>query len=188
MSENQRVLYEYASVYLLDNPYCIDTTYDYFIPMDMREQICRGCFVTVPFGRGNRKNMALVWGLSHCPEYSDVKPIDAICHDRPVLDEEMMAICAFMKEQTLCTIGEAVRCVMPSSAIGKMSAVYYPIPSKGPDASSGFSAAELFVYDYVVAGGGRGVESIKARFGAAVAQSALDKLVAKGISRKLAAG
>ena len=24
--------FEYAAVYLLDNPYCIDSEYDYFIP------------------------------------------------------------------------------------------------------------------------------------------------------------
>ena len=51
MKENE--VYEYASVYLLDNPYCIDCTYDYFIPFEMRGLIARGTFVTVPFGRGN---------------------------------------------------------------------------------------------------------------------------------------
>ena len=56
--ENQS--FEYARVYILDNPYFIDGTYDYFIPYSMRGEIGRGCFVTVPFGRSNRKQMALV--------------------------------------------------------------------------------------------------------------------------------
>ena len=43
--------FEYASVYILDNPYCIDCTYDYFIPPHMRGEIGRGSFVAVPFGR-----------------------------------------------------------------------------------------------------------------------------------------
>ena len=36
--------YEYASVYLLDNPYCIDCTYDYFIPLELRGEVYIGAY------------------------------------------------------------------------------------------------------------------------------------------------
>ena len=116
--------YEYASVYLLDNPYCIDTTYDYFIPLELRGEIYAGRFVTVPFGRGNRKQMAVVKELLHCPSFRDAKPIAEVCTDRPELSGEMLSLCEYMKEQWLCTFGEAVRCVMPSSVLGKMTEFY----------------------------------------------------------------
>ena len=171
--------FEYAGVYILDNPYSIDVTYDYFIPHSMRGEIGRGVFVSVPFGRSNRRQMALVWSLSHAPSYKDAKPIEAICTDRAPLSDEMLGLCEFMKEQVLCTMGEAVRCAVPSSAIGKMNDFYYPLPTKGPDTSSGFSPVDLFVYEYIVASGGRSLDSIKVKFGAAAARESVDKLLSK---------
>ena len=184
MAGSRTASFEYASVYLLDSPYCIDSTYDYFIPLELREEVYEGGFVTVPFGRGNRKQMGVVWKLHHCPSYVDVKPIDSVCSDRLPLDEETMALCDFMKEQFLCTVGEAVRCVLPSSVLGKMSEYYCPVPSVTPNASSGFSASDLFVYDYLVASGGRTLDAIKAKFGAAAAEDALAKLVSRGLVAK----
>jgi primosomal protein N' (replication factor Y) len=184
MDNGESLSYEYASVYLLDNPYCIDATYDYYIPLPMRAEVHAGVFVTVPFGRGNRKQMAIVRSLSHCPDYKDIKSIAEICADRGELSEEMLSLCDYMKEQYLCTYGEAVRCVLPASALGKMIEYYRPTESGGPDASSGFSPADLFVYDYVRSGGGRSLEMIKAKFGAAVAEPALKKLSSKGYVAK----
>lgn len=189
MQDKENSSFEYASVYLLDNPYCIDTAYDYFIPLEMRGQIAPGSFVTVPFGRGNRKNMAVVWGLTHCPSYKDVKPVDSVCLDRLPLDGDALAVCDFMKSQYLCTIGEAVRCAVPASVLGKMSEYYYPIPSKSVGVTSGLSPADLFVYDYISSFGGRLGESVKAKFGAAVADGAIERLMSAGlIGKELTAG
>jgi primosomal protein N' len=41
---------EYAGLHILKNPYHIDNTYDYFVPPDLRESLCEGDFVAVPFG------------------------------------------------------------------------------------------------------------------------------------------
>ena len=176
--------FEYASVYILDNPYCIDATYDYFIPLSLRGEIGRGSFVAVPFGRSNRRQMALVAELTHAPSYKDAKPVDSLISDRAPLSEEMMQLSLFMKEHTLCTVGEAVRCAVPAAAIGKMDEFYYPIPTKGPDASAGFTPAELFVYEYILSSGGKTIDSLKARFGAANARDAVDKLHARGFIGK----
>ncbi len=172
--------FEYAKLYLLDNPYSIDGTYDYFIPHSMRGEIGRGSFVSVPFGRSNRRQMAIVWELCHAPEYMDAKPIEYVCSDRAPLSEEMLKLCDYMKEQVLCTIGEAVRCAMPSSAIGKMTEFFYPIPSKGPSTASGFSPSDLFVYEYIVSTGGRTMDALKVKFGASAAREACEKLLSKG--------
>ena len=136
--------FEYASVDILDNPYCIDCTYDYYIPHSLRGEIGRGCFVTVPFGRSNRKQMALVDCLTHAPSFPDAKPLDGLCEDRAPLSDEMMSLVLYMKEQVLCTVGEAVRCAVSTAAIGKMDTFYYPMPIQGPDASLGYTPSELF--------------------------------------------
>ena len=184
MSFEENRSFEYASVYLIDNPYCIDCTYDYFIPQPLRGEIGRGSFVAVPFGRSNRKQMAIVQELTHSPMFRDAKPIDSVCADRHPLDEEAMQLVAFMKDQFLCTIGEAVRCVVPSSVIGKMNELLYPIPAEGPDASQGFTASDLFVYEYILSGGGRTTDSVKVKFGAQIAREAIDKLLSKGFIGK----
>ena len=77
-------------------------------------------------------------------------------------------------------MGEAVRSAVPSSAIGKMTEFYYPIPSKGPDTSSGFTAADLFVYEYIVSSGGKTLDALKVKFGAQTASDACEKLYSKG--------
>ena len=176
--------FEYASVYILDNPYCIDDEYDYFIPLSLRGEIGRGSFVAVPFGRSNRRQMALVTALTHSPSYKDAKPIDSLIEDRAPLSEEMIQLSLFMKEHTLCTVGEAVRCAVPAAAIGKMEEFYYPVPTGGPDASEGFTPADLFVYEYIVSSGGRTMDALKAKFGAANAREAIEKLHLKGFIGK----
>ena len=182
-------VFEYAGVYLLDSPYFLDGIYDYFIPLEMRGDVFPGRFLTVPFGKSNRKQMAIVRELRNCPQYSDIKPIDSVCLDRPELSEEMLLLCDYMKEHCLCTFGEAVRCTTPSSALGKMTEFYYPLPKTGLDASVGFEAADLFVYDYLCATGGRTLDSLKVRFGAGVAEQATKKLHSKGyIGRELMTG
>ena len=172
--------FEYAGVYLLDNPYSIDAQYDYYIPHNLRGEICRGSFVTVPFGRSNRRQMAIVSCFSHTPSCNDSKPIECVCADREPLSEEMMKLCEFIKEQLICTMGEAVRCVLPYSAIGKMNEFFYPLPVTGPDASAGFTPGELFVYEYILNSGGKSLDALKAKFGAFAAREACDKLLSKG--------
>ena len=181
--------FEYAGVYLLDSPYFLDGMYDYFIPLEMRGDVYPGRFLTVPFGKSNRKQMAIVRELHPCPSFNDIKPIDGVCYDRPELSEEMLKLCDYMKEQCLCTYGEAVRCTTPSSALGKMTEFYYPLPKNGPNASSGFDAADLFVYDYLCSSGGKTLDALKVRFGAGVAEQATKKLLSRGIiGRELLTG
>ncbi len=182
--KSEEHIFEYAAIYILDNPYNIDGTYDYFIPHNLRGEVKRGSFVSVPFGRSNRRQMALIWELIEKPTFFDIKPIEDICADRAPLTEEMMRLCAFMKEQVLCTFGEAVRCILPSSAIGKMNVFYYALPSKGPDTSSGYTPVELYIYEDILSSGGRTMDHLKAKFGAAIARDACEKLYSKGFIGK----
>lgn len=186
MKENE--VYEYASVYLLDNPYCIDCTYDYFIPFEMRGLIARGTFVTVPFGRGNRKQLALVSELCRFPSVKDTKPIVSVSTKKIALSEEIMGLCRYLKEQVLCTVGDAVRCAVPSSVLGKMSEYYYPAPKALPNSSADLSLADLFVYNYICERSCVRMDSLQSKFGTADANEAVKSLIKKGfICRELRA-
>ena len=110
---------EYAGLHILKNPYHIDNTYDYFVPPDLRESLCEGDFVAVPFGNGNKREIALVISLKDCPDNASIicKPILSIYDKRLSLSQEILKLCLFMKEQTLCSIGDAIKSVMPSAAL-----------------------------------------------------------------------
>ena len=97
--------YLYAEVYVLDVPARADRRYTYFIPAPLRGEISVGLFVRVPFGGGNRQRIALVAALAE--QYTgniDPKPVLAVCDDCVSLDAELLGLCLFMKEQTLCTV------------------------------------------------------------------------------------
>ena len=179
----------YAAVHLLDTPFCIDRTYDYYIPHAMADRAVRGAFVTVPFGRGNRRQIGVVISVGDAPTPSThpdkpvdptkIKPLGYVCTERLSLTEEQLSLCFFLKEQTLCTFGEAVRTVVPAAALAKMSLWYTVTADPKESRLADLTDAERAVYDHVASRGPLSMEALKTRFGASVAKAAADKLIAK---------
>lgn len=172
---------EYAAVYLLDSPYVIDTSYDYFVPMDMRHSVRRGSFVTVPFGRNNRKQLGIVEKLTASSSYPTPKSICEVCSDREPLSEEMMSLCEYMRSSILCTMGDAVRSVVPAAALGKLTEYYSLKGDTELSASAGFTASELFIYKYIASRTTVSMDTLKGKFSAGAAQEAVAKLMSRGL-------
>lgn len=157
---------QYVKVYILDLPYCIDRPYDYFLPPHTRELVAVGSFVTVPFGNGNKRYMALVVGLADSSEYPDVKPISSVCPRDVSLSGEMLRLCGFMKEMTLCTYGDAVHAMLPSAAMSRFEEYFSVTEKTLPDNPKGLDTQTLFVYNYVKSRQKVSLSSVKAKFGA----------------------
>ena len=119
-----------ARVYLLDAPYHIDKLYDYRIPEELRGALCVGGFAAVPFGGGNRKQLALVCELTDASAYTELKPILAPVCPSITLDGELLGLCLYMKEHFFCTVGDAVRAVLPAASLTKVKE-YYRLTEKG---------------------------------------------------------
>ena len=133
---------ETAFVYILDVPYHADKPYEYYIPGEMRESVQPGVLVEVPFGGGNRKMTAVVRSLNKRATVDlSLKPIQSILGDGPVLSEEILALCSFVKEYTLCTYGDAVRAAVPGAALSKI-VVYYTVTDPSADCSAMGAEAE----------------------------------------------
>ena len=101
----------YCEVYLFDAPYHIDRPFDYF----SAEPISVGDVVRVPFGRANSSRLAVVTKVKDTSDGEGIKSILA-----PIglnLDSEMLGLCLFLKGHTLCTFGEAARCLIPPDAL-----------------------------------------------------------------------
>ena len=115
-----------VKVRLLDAPSFLDRDYDYSIPEPLAPHVHVGTFVTVPFGGGNRRHMALVSAIGpRDAQLGTVKPILSVPTPHISLDAEMMGLVCFLREQTLCTTGEAVHALLPA---GTLSARRYFCP------------------------------------------------------------
>ena len=118
----------YAKVWLLDAPMALDRPFDYRIPEHLLGLVCRGSLVFVPFSNTNKKRMGLVSEVTDFTESPRTKDIIDV-NLRVTLSEELLAVCDFLKEYTLCTTGDAVRTVTPpmsalKSATNEKSIVY----------------------------------------------------------------
>lgn len=139
----------YAGVCLLDNPYHIDGIYDYGIPAEMEESVTLGSFVTVPFGIRNQLRLALVAELREHSDFKEVKMLHTLCPESVSLDEEMRGLCRFLKTRTLCATGEAVRAMVPASAITRLQELYSLAPEMISTHSDEIPSSDLFVYEFL---------------------------------------
>ena len=105
----------YVKVRLLDAPLFLDKEYDYSVPQELSGEVRPGSFVTVPFGGGNRRRMGLVVAQTERdPALAVTKPIHSVTTPRISLSSEMLGLVDFLREQTLCTTGDAVHAMIPS--------------------------------------------------------------------------
>ncbi len=155
----------FAGVYLLDAPYAIDRIYDYGIPRILCDEVHRGSFVTVPFGNGNRKHLALVAEVRDSSPYPHTKPLLAVSTDRIALSEEMMGLALFMKEQTLCTVGDAVRAIIPAFALTRMVECYLPVSNTQRVAAEPTQPEDEALLSYLREVGSATTQQLRRKFG-----------------------
>ena len=109
-----------ARVRILELPYTADRCYDYFVPPAFIGRVKVGSLVTVSFGnaaRGGVKRTAVVVDMPDTSEYEKLKPVLAVADEEFSLSGELLGLCAFLRERTFCSFGEAVQTVLPSGAI-----------------------------------------------------------------------
>ena len=102
-----------CEVYLLDVPYHIDRPFDY----SAIDGASVGSIVKVPFGRANKLRLGVLTRLKEATEEENIKPVHSVHSSRFSLNREMLGLCFFMKEYTLCTFGEALRTILPPGSL-----------------------------------------------------------------------
>ena len=172
---------EYAGLHILKSPYHIDNDFDYFIPPELRGQIRPGDFVTVPFGNSNKREIALVISLKDFPDKENVKckPIISLCEKSLSLSDEMRELCLFVKEQTLCSVGDVVKSMIPSAALTRPYEVYRATDVE-PTNEHGLDSATLFICNHIRKKGTVSLETLNTKFGPAT-KPALKKLTEAGL-------
>ena len=172
-----------AGVCLLDNPFPIDGIYDYEIPVELEADVKPGVFVTVPFGITNHRRLALVVEIRDHSAYKDLKMIVSVCPEQMALDGEMLGLCSFMKLRTLCSTGDAVRAMIPASALSKLVTVYSLCPHHILTDSDEVSSSDLFVYEFLKERGEVSSTALREKFGIVV-ESRLRRLCKRGLVQK----
>ena len=138
----------YAGVRMLDTPYHVDAVYDYLIPPEMGDAVQAGRFVVVPFGVQNGLRTGLVTEVKDHSDYAEHKHIRYLCPESIALSEEFMGLASFLRSRTLCSMGDAIRAMVPASALTKLSELYSVNPSI-PTNSDELRSSDLFVYRYL---------------------------------------
>ncbi len=112
----------YCEVYIFDAPYHVDRAFDYALPQKAEV----GSIVKVPFGGANRHRLGVITAIKETSDCAhNLKPVHSVLEDRPPLTEEMLGLCFFLKEYTLCTFGDALKTVLPPGALSDSLNVKY---------------------------------------------------------------
>lgn len=103
-----------ASVVISNANREFDREYHYIIPEMLKDRVLPGIRVIVPFGKGNRSVEAYVFKLVDISEMNGLKEIKKVIDEKPILDEKMLSLAAWMKERYICTYSDAIRCMLPA--------------------------------------------------------------------------
>ncbi len=186
-----------ASVFILNATLDIDIPYSY--RFDEKFSINAGDFVAVPFGGGNRPDIGLVVEVNSAEKWRDaqkksvkngekvflaecsaLKPINSVLNRNFSLSAEAIKIVKFLKDRTFCTVGDAVRTLMPASVFTKLDEkiiIKSALPSLYPECSD-----EYKIYNYILRSNGCTKKNIIDIFGSKVASKALSTLVNENIA------
>lgn len=90
-----------------------DMLFSYEIPESLFGRIEPGMRVVVPFGRGNKKRIGLVFALSDEIPEKKCKYVFGIVDEKPVISSELLRLCEWLRDNTFCTYYDAFRAILP---------------------------------------------------------------------------
>jgi primosomal protein N' (replication factor Y) len=112
-----------ARVAVENTVYHFDRLFTYAIP-PCCESLRPGCRVIVPFGRGNARRQGMVTSLGEQEDDGELKQIADVLDEQPVLSDEMLHLCAYMKDRFFCTYYDAVKAMLPAGINYRLTAAY----------------------------------------------------------------
>ncbi|MBQ3817521.1 MAG: primosomal protein N', partial [Clostridia bacterium] len=133
-----------AEVALEGASFAFDKRYSYVLP---EQEVCSpGCRVVVPFGKADLKRQGIVLAVRY-GETDGLKSILTVIDKNPVLSEELLGMCEYMKEHTFCTYYDAVRAMLPAGISYRMTDYY--VKNSEFTSSSLLSGEERELFDFI---------------------------------------
>lgn len=122
-----------ALVAVSNASFAFDKPFSYLVPQTLVSAVLPGTRVIVPFGRSNRKRTGIVLEVGIADENdSRLKSIAAAPDGEPALNNEMLELVFWLRENTFCTYYDAVKCMIPSGMNINISESY-SLTDKGSD-------------------------------------------------------
>ncbi|MBR4858527.1 MAG: primosomal protein N' [Clostridia bacterium] len=173
---------KYAKVAVETAVFTFDKAFDYAIPEDMEALAQRGCRVTVPFGRSNKKCVGIIFDISDTTESARPKKILDVLDENPLLNDEMLELAAWIKERTFCTLYEAAKAMLPTGINHRIVASYAVNSEYTENAGDKLNETEKEIYEYLLK---RSVfvkaDTVFNSLGLKNSSSVLDGMVKKGL-------
>ncbi|MDO5717937.1 MAG: primosomal protein N' [Tissierellia bacterium] len=114
----------YAKLVLKSKTRMTDQLYTYRIPENY--DIAVGMRVIVPFGRGNKTSIGIVVEILEEVESTfKIKDIIKTLDNSPILDQELIDIALFMRDEYLSDLSSAFQTVLPPGDIKNITEIYY---------------------------------------------------------------
>lgn len=108
-----------------------DRLYTYAVHNARRENVRPGMRAAVPFGKGNRRRIAMILEVSQGNQPAAqgyvIKPIAALLDETPVLTDELLMLVDWLHAHTFCTWYDAVRAVLPGGLQIRLEERYLPL-------------------------------------------------------------
>ncbi len=106
---------KYACVTVSVSHSDVDNIFHYSIPDSMKDKICAGMRINVPFGRYNKIIEGYVTGLTDTADIDDkkIKPIHSLCEEYPVISEGRIELARWMQKKYYTTLSSCIQCIIP---------------------------------------------------------------------------
>ncbi len=93
----------------------LDKTFQYIVPERMEKEVKVGCFVDIPFGKGDRCISGYVIELvdTPCMDMARLKEIRSIRKDAVIAESQLIELAWFIKERYGSTMNRALKTVLP---------------------------------------------------------------------------
>ena len=125
--------------------YHFDKLYSYLVPSKFLSRAQVGARVVVPFGKGNRKSVGIIFALDNESDVEKIKPIASFPDSEPIADRRVCDMAVWLKENTFCTLFDAVKAQLPAGVNIRMIAEYCLARQPDDAEREGFTADERTV-------------------------------------------
>lgn len=94
----------------------VDKIFTYLIPDLLKDEICLGMRVLVPFAQGNKTIEGYVIGFRETIDFDEqkLKTIKSLPDKTPIFSEHMIKLAYWMKDKYYTTFSSVLQCIMPS--------------------------------------------------------------------------
>ena len=94
----------------------LDQTFDYRVPEDLAGKVQVGSKVTIPFGKSSRDGYVVA--LLGTSEFGDLKEVQAVVGDRPLIPEKLLVLGQWISNYYCCSREQATHALLPSVVRG----------------------------------------------------------------------